>query len=500
MALGLTNMNPVPIGILINDASVYEVIDGDTYINYFLLCTSVNINKWSKYKPVRAQGIGTTIHERGKDDVGYWGFNFAGSNPDKWDYLKPRGGSWGGTPDEPARLDDFRGYEHDRTLAYPAIQCRDTDNAGNYDFNHADSFILYPSGAGTHHFLNRWYCRAYRSASSVIIIPSTIDIGANNLDDFYVGLKVSAGAVWYKTFGQVKDLVFSKTWNASISVEISNWTGEYPSFASFPYYIGAVDWQLILCQNEVADWAGTGAGVVIYFPGIHEGDSPNSWDTDGTNVYHSSGHFTINDWVKLSLYNLTFNPPASSSDVTVYCSTANLPAFTISDNKSWITLAVYDGGVLVANPALYAPGMQVRVSVSAVADVSSVTVYKDVSDSTTWSFNSQSGDVDPVLGRESDGTVTITSEGETAEINVAQGYGGSTALSFTYNPSGGDDFPPSSGTIEYIVKRGLYQIYPSSGWATAIGQRAEDDNTINIPDIGETALNTDYAVYIRLVL
>ena len=487
MALGTTNINCKTVADLIADATVYEVIDGYNYINYFLLCASVNINRWSKYKPVRAYGIGTNIHVRGKDDVGYWGFNFSGSNPDKWDYLHPRGGSPGGTPDEPARLDDFRGYEHDRTLAYPSIQCRDTDNSWNAN--------LYPSGTP---YLQRWYCRAHRSASSVIIIPSDLNYGATNFDNLYVGLWTNAtGGPWYKTFGQVKDLSWGAVWNININFEITNWATS-PAFANFPYHIGAVDWILILSTGEAAAWTALTPGVIIYFPGITNGGSPDTWDTDGTNTYINAGSFTIKDWLKLSSYSKVFGVGADYSSVTVYCSTANLPAFTISKSGSWITLAVYDGATLISKPALYAPGMSVRISVDAAPDVSSVTVYKDASDANEWTIQSESGSVDPTIER--DGSATVTSEGENAVVAVSQGYAGDEALTFTYNPLGGDDFPPSNATIEYVIKRGATQVYPSSGWATAIGQRAEHNNTVNIADIGETAQNTDYTVYIRLIL
>ena len=128
-----------------------------------------------------------------------------------------------------------------------------------------------------------------------------------------------------------------------------------------------------------------------------------------------------------------------------------------------------------------------------------MTVYKDASDSYDWVLVSESGDVDPKLER--DGLVRVTSNSITQDITVSQGYAGDTALTFTYKTdTDGVDFPPSNGTIEYVVKRGATQVYPSSGWATASGQRAGVDNTVNIADIGETALNTDYSVYIRLVL
>ena len=452
------------------------------------------VNRWSKYKTVRAYGTGANIHERGKDDAGYWGFNFSGSNPDKWDYLKPRGGEPGGAIsgyDEPVRLGDFRGYEHDRTLAYPSIQCRNTDNA--WDTN------LYPSGTP---YLQRWYCRAHRSASSVIIIPSDLNYGATNFDDLYVGLWINAtGGPWYKTFGQVKDLTFAKSWNMSISCEITTWIGEYPAYANFPYHIGNVDWKVILSTGAASNWTASVPGSIIYFTGITEGGSPDTWDTDGTNVYINAGSFTIHDWLKVSDNALIHGAGGEAEDITVYCSYAGGPpdwTAAVITGGTWITLACNDDGTPV-NCNLVQSGFNTRVTTDAIPDVSSVTVYKDASDSYDWVLVSESGDVDPKLER--DGLVRVTSNSITQDITVSQGYAGDTALTFTYKTdTDGVDFPPSNGTIEYVVKRGATQVYPSSGWATASGQRAGVDNTVNIADIGETALNTDYSVYIRLVL
>ena len=437
------------------------------------LITHANINRWSKYKPVRGawpQDLNT-----------FYGFNLTGINPDRWDYLRPRGGDAMG---EPYRAGDFRGYEHDRTLAYPSIQCRDTDNA--WEAN------LYPSGTP---YLQRWYCRAHRSASSVIIIPSDL-----SLDNYYVGLKITAtGGPWYKTFGQVSDLTFAKSWNISISTEITNWTTT-PAFANFPYHIGSCDWQLILSPTACSSWTASAPANIIYFTGITEGGSPDTWDTDGTNTYITSGSFTIKDWLKVSDNALIHGVGGEAEDVTVYCSYAGGPpdwAASVITGGTWITLACNDAGTPV-NCSLVQSGFNTRVTTAAISDVSSVTVYKDASDSYDWTIDSESGDVDPKLER--DGLVRVTSNSITQDITVSQGYAGSTALTFTYNPSGGGDFPPSSGTIEYIIKRGATQVYPSSGWATANAQRAEEDNTVNIADIGETAQNTDYSVYIRLVL
>lgn len=426
MALGTTNIAFATVKALLGDATD----------NYFLLCTSNKINKWSKYKPVRDAGTGTHWPAT---DIG----NYALNVPTNWNYLQPRGGEPGGVStgiDEPARLDDFRGYEHDRTLAYPSIQCRDTDNSWNAN--------LYPSGST---YLNRWYCRAHRSASSVIIIPS--DLG---LDDYYVGLKVLAGSVWYKTFGQVKDLTFAKSWNASISCEIVNWDTS-PAFSNFPYHIGAVDWQLILCSNAVSSWAGTGAGTVLYFTGIAVGGAVATYDTDGTNTYITSGSFTIKDWIKLGDYEMIFNGDGTPyQSAGVYISSEN--AFTIS-KSSWINYWVYDGGSDISDhPELWFNGNTIRVTCD--PKTTACIVSPVVADGEDWSLNPDytSGSLEGGYSR--DGSVIVTSEGEDATIAVSQGYAGSDQLTWSFRSV---DLSPSDADIDVVITRGATVVYSSSG-------------------------------------
>lgn len=96
----------------------------------FNIGTSSLINKWSRFKPVRAAGLGETVYVRPRGDDGNCGFilptltgnsGTAGvyTNSGVWGYAQPRGGSPGGSPDEPVRLGDFRGYEHSSTLKPP---------------------------------------------------------------------------------------------------------------------------------------------------------------------------------------------------------------------------------------------------------------------------------------------------------------------------------------------------------------------------------------------
>ena len=90
-----------------SDWDEVKALLGESTNNYFLLVTSSAVNKWSRCKPVRDVGAGANWPGGGAGQR--FGFDLSSGT---WDYLKPRGGSYGGATDEPARLDDFRGYNH----------------------------------------------------------------------------------------------------------------------------------------------------------------------------------------------------------------------------------------------------------------------------------------------------------------------------------------------------------------------------------------------------
>ena len=86
------------------------------------LCTHPNINKWSRWKPIRMNKLtGITIGDiqavRGgldfiefdnlSDLLSFYRNNLSYS----FDYLRPRGGN--NNPSEPYRLGDFRNYDHE---------------------------------------------------------------------------------------------------------------------------------------------------------------------------------------------------------------------------------------------------------------------------------------------------------------------------------------------------------------------------------------------------
>lgn len=90
------------------------------------LCISDNINKWSKYKPVRLNVVSTIGNANWwKGDDGNCGFEMPAqtyaeeSSVKGWNYLKP-------TSDYYYRLDDFVGYEH--TGHNPPIMKIDSEN------------------------------------------------------------------------------------------------------------------------------------------------------------------------------------------------------------------------------------------------------------------------------------------------------------------------------------------------------------------------------------
>ena len=87
------------------------------------LCTHVNVNKWSRWKPIRYPNVvGLTEGDilSVKSGINVLSFSsvtelitfyrtFSNDNY-QFDYLRPRGG--GNNPSEPYRIGDFRNYEH----------------------------------------------------------------------------------------------------------------------------------------------------------------------------------------------------------------------------------------------------------------------------------------------------------------------------------------------------------------------------------------------------
>ena len=96
MALGTTNISMSAVRTLLGESS--WTLSG--------LCTSANINKWSKYKPVR-----------GTWPAGEWPYTYGVLVDSSWAYVQPNNNY---------RLGDFRNYDHD---ALPPIKLVDYPDA-----------------------------------------------------------------------------------------------------------------------------------------------------------------------------------------------------------------------------------------------------------------------------------------------------------------------------------------------------------------------------------
>lgn len=109
---------------------------GELSDNICVLCLSEKINMWSRFKPTRAPEnnekiLNNNTFWKGADERcgfvlpvlsgGAWSLS-------NWGYDKPRG-----TADEPYRLDDFRGYEHDANVTLPPFYSIGNNVPSNLD-------------------------------------------------------------------------------------------------------------------------------------------------------------------------------------------------------------------------------------------------------------------------------------------------------------------------------------------------------------------------------
>jgi hypothetical protein len=175
-------------------------------------------------------------------------------------------------------------------------------------------------------------------------------------------------------------------------------------------------------------------------------------------------------------------------------------AFTLSDDQSWITTAVYQNGNLVNNPALYRSTMQVRVTASAWSNACSVTCIPVMRESggvpiESWDFISQSGSISG--GGSRSGTVTVSLDGRNYPVSVGQGSTGSNQLTFTFKPDNTGDFPPSVTPIDVWINRGYTTVFSDLTGSYFTG-RANVESTYTVTINETAALGVSYDVYIRI--
>lgn len=161
------------------------------------LCTHPNINKWSKWKPVRFNKVsGLTLANLQSVNFGF--LIPTDSNNDytillePWEYLKPRGGA----QNEFYRLGDFRNYNHNsvRLITVPEMRTLNAIN-GSTNFN----------------------ITADKTQSSTTVL-SIDDFSDNSIGNLYfcIVLKTPNNLVFIKTAsGQIKNGYFTVSLPAS---------------------------------------------------------------------------------------------------------------------------------------------------------------------------------------------------------------------------------------------------------------------------------------------
>lgn len=302
MALGTTNISLNAVNTAIGKS---PEVDGS--IHLFNVGTSNLINKWSRYKPVRG-----TFPESSNSK---YGLNL----PTNWDYLQPQGGSPGGSPDEPVRLGDFRGYEHDKDVAGPVVF---VNSAG---VTLSDSLI--PGLAGDGYLTGSVTFNMNISDENVRITPT--DLGLNN---YYWGIKLvlpGGGGTYYKT----NSSVLGNGWVKTISVQFNDYT--VPSFVDCPYAIGEFSWSTFISSTSASTWTTSAPSNIIYLP----------TGTYGSKTIVNSGTFTITDWLLADDRDMSWTWGQYGIGVainsTIYSSLAR---WYFRSKPAWLTYKVYDEG------------------------------------------------------------------------------------------------------------------------------------------------------------
>lgn len=315
----------------------------------FLLCTSNAINKWSRFKPVRDSQAYWPA-----GDEGHFGFNIDGSNPDKWDYNRPRGNAV--EPNEPAWDFHFAGYEHNKALTDPPVYADYTtaegDLAPTVDIHNTIPWnAVWRFGKNTVH-------------GNVRILPGDIGIGS-----YCWGVRLLSPSgpsqYYYKTLGSLND-------DALFTINVYFTDPESIEFTNFPpnAAIGTWYWQLFISSTEAADWTTSAPSDIIYLP----------TDADISRLI-SSGSFNLLAYIVFgggdpyeAITDLPTSgnyPNTATSKISGYeegtVNTNSAGTFSVSRNgHTWFHFAVYNGGTKVgddddASDVTYVDGRQIRV-------------------------------------------------------------------------------------------------------------------------------------------
>lgn len=304
------------------------------------LITHANINKWSKCKPVIAL---TQAGWPQADDYKY-GLNLAlGVNPNKWDYLKPRGGA---DYNEPLRSGDFKGYEPNTALTWPPCYCKSSDQNENPVLSPAQSPGGTSSGSAVGKFFN--------GASAVRINCS--DIGLQN---HYFGILVTTpnNQKWIKTVSTTIG-ASNEVYGDSIvySAALINPSSPTSTYQNLPYGVGVFNIKYIISPVRYSDWTQNPTANIIYMP---EGSLSGL-------TFKNSFNFTVRDWVYADKSSMSWSYAAESAadyvETVVYMSEDTNFTVNLSE-ASFLEYQVFaqDGVTRLLNSSLWSSGCKLRL-------------------------------------------------------------------------------------------------------------------------------------------
>lgn len=262
------------------------------------LCTSNNINMWSKCKPLSwDKDVLDRNSEwwRGKD--GLCGLDINSSHIygsvnlfataarngqiQNWNYLKPTGGS-----SSPYRLADFMNYNHNAVPPFSKLINK--------------NITVYPSTK----VLTVQYNANTSDTTSVSIKDIRIPIVGMNTEDMYLGILVYDGSTYMCGTDTKKMSEYFVGGDDVIGISISNYN-----------YTGTRTWNVIpfLCTVSFSDNALPSSGTIIPIP-MAEGTISITMHVSSVTMYNY-GYFLSSDMTKL-YYGFTINNNTGSSVTT----------------------------------------------------------------------------------------------------------------------------------------------------------------------------------------
>jgi len=335
MALGQTNISITSVRNLI----------GSTSYNLFLLGTSALVNMWSKYKPVRGTYPASSNGKYGYDIPLRSGSSYT---PTNWAYLKPQGGSPGGVPDEPVRLGDFRGYEHNPDLTYPPVYANSAEQN--------EYAALHPAAPNGYSASGSVIARFVTATNA--LRPSMIELG---FGAYYFGLicKVGISSYFIKTLTTaISTYADGAQKTIGYSASLVNNTLWDSTYSDLPFGTGAYEMQFIICSNSHASWTSSITGTIYKLPS----------GSQGSISFKNTFSFIVKPWLavvgSIALAH-NANTRALAKEVQVFLSNPSLP-YTVTMPNADFTFEVWtdsiaNGGTKTSTVAQWVHGTWIRV-------------------------------------------------------------------------------------------------------------------------------------------